>query len=135
MTVAEQSQTPFDLIGGAKIVRQITDCFYDLMEADPAYAQLRDLHAEDLAPMRVSLAGFLNAWLGGPSDWFVEHPGVCMMSAHARLPITRETADQWADAMRRAITASSVEPVIAGKMAEALGAMAQGMAPNPGQAM
>ena len=82
-----------------------------------------------------SLAGFLNAWLGGPSDWFVEHPGVCMMSAHARLPITRETADQWADAMRRAITASPVEPVIAGKMAEALGAMAQGMAPNPGQAM
>ena len=85
--------------------------------------------------MRVSLAGFLNAWLGGPSDWFVEHPGVCMMSAHARLPITRETADQWADAMRRAITASPVEPVIAGKMAEALSTMAQGMARNPGQAM
>src|SRR3546814_11731031 len=75
MTVAEQSQTSFDLIGGAMIVRQITDHFYDLMEADPAYAQLRDLHAEDLASMRVSLAGFLNAWLGGPGDWFVEHPG------------------------------------------------------------
>lgn len=43
MTVAEQSQTSFDLIGGARIVRQITDHFYDLMEADPAYAQLRDL--------------------------------------------------------------------------------------------
>src|SRR3546814_12481318 len=85
--------------------------------------------------MRVSLAGFLNAWLGGPRDWFVEHPGVCMMSAHARLPITRETADQWVDAMRRAITASPVEPGIAGKMAEALSAMAQGMARNPGQAM
>src|SRR3546814_3807016 len=85
--------------------------------------------------MRVSLAGFLNACLGGPRDWFVEHPGVCMMSAHARLPITRETADQWVDAMRRAITASPVEPGIAGKMAEALSAMAQGMARNPGQSM
>src|SRR3546814_1870503 len=107
MTVAEQSQTSFDLIGGAMIVRQITDHFYDLMEADPAYAQLRDLHAEDLASMRVSLAGFLNAWLGGPRDWFVEHPGVCMMSAHARLPIPRETADQWVDAMRREIGRAS----------------------------
>src|SRR3546814_14618661 len=92
MTVAEQSQTPFDLIGGAKIVRQITDHFFDLMEADPAYAQLRALHAEALAPMRVSLAGFLNAWLGGPSVWFVEYPGVCLMSAHARLLIPLETA-------------------------------------------
>lgn len=135
MTVAEQSQTPFDLIGGTKIVRQITDRFYDLMEADPAYTQLRDLHAEDLAPMRASLAGFLNAWLGGPRDWFVEHPGVCMMSAHARLPITRQTADQWADAMRRAIMASPMEPLIANKMAEALSTMAQGMARNPEQAM
>ena len=85
--------------------------------------------------MRVSLAGFLNAWLGGPGDWFVEHPGVCMMSAHARLPITRETADQWSDAMHRAIMASPVDPVIAGKMAEALSAMAQGMVRSPEQAM
>lgn len=133
--MTELSQTPFDLIGGATIVRQITDHFYDLMETDPAYEQLRHLHAEDLAPMRMSLAGFLNAWMGGPRDWFVQHPGVCMMSTHARLPITRETADQWSDAMRRAITASPVDPVIAGKMAEALTAMAQDMARNAGQAI
>src|SRR3546814_18377175 len=101
MNVAEQSQTSFDLIGGAMIVRQITDHFYDLMEDDPAYAQLRDLHAEDLASMRVSIAGFLNAWLGGQRAWFVAYPGVCMMSAPARLPITRETDDTWVGAMTR----------------------------------
>lgn len=133
MTTAEQPPTPFDLIGGAMIVRQITDHFYDLMEADPAYTQLRELHAPNLSPMRASLAGFLNAWLGGPRDWFVGRPGVCMMSAHARVLINSKTAGQWIDAMRRAITASPVDPGFAEKMVEALGAMAQGMVQNQEQ--
>ena len=104
MTAAEQKQqAPYDLVGGAVVVRNIVDRFYDLMDQEDAYRELRALHAPELGPMRVSLAGFLNAWLGGPRDWFDDHPGVCMMSAHARLPITGETADQWCDAMRRAI--------------------------------
>src|SRR3546814_2168254 len=105
MTVAEQSQTPFDLIGGARIVRQITDHFYDLMEADPAYAQLRHLHAEDLASMRVSLAGSLNAWLYCPRDWFDEHPGIRMMSPPARLSSTQKTVHQWQYTMSITTTA------------------------------
>ncbi|WP_397586717.1 group II truncated hemoglobin [Sphingobium fuliginis] len=129
MTAAEQKQqAPYDLVGGAVVVRNIVDRFYDLMDQEDAYRELRALHAPELGPMRVSLAGFLNAWLGGPRDWFDDHPVVCMMSAHARLPITGETADQWCDAMRRAIADSTVDPALGVKMAEALSNMAQGMA-------
>lgn len=123
-----QPQTPFDRIGGAPVVRRIVDRFYDLMDQNLAYAQLRALHADDLAPMRDSLAGFLTAWAGGPRDWFVDHPGVCMMSTHARIEVTSETADQWCDAMASAIADAAVEPELGAKMAEALNAMAQGMA-------
>lgn len=121
------ARTPFDLVGGSDIVRQIVDRFYDLMGEDPAYGRLRALHASDLAPMRTSLSGFLTAWLGGPRDWFTEHPGVCVMSAHARIAVDQETADQWADAMRRAIYESPVDADLGAQMSDALTSMAQGM--------
>jgi hemoglobin len=124
----EPPRTPFDRIGGASVVRRIVDRFYDLMDQNPAYAQLRALHAPDLEPMRDSLTGFLIAWAGGPRDWFAEHPGVCMMSTHARINVTKDTADQWSDAMASAIADSPVDPELGAKMAEALTAMAQGMA-------
>lgn len=120
-------QTPYDLVGGAEVVRAIVDRFYDEMESDPAFAELRALHAPDLLPMRISLAGFLVAWLGGPRDWFTDNPGKCMMSVHKPIRIDGTTAAQWAEAMRRAIAASPVEPDLGGKMADALADLALNM--------
>lgn len=133
-TANSEKQTPFDMIGGASVVRQIVGRFYDLMDSERAYAALRAMHAEDLAPMRDSLAGFLNAWLGGPRDWFSDHPGVCVMSAHARLSIDAETAEQWMDAMRRAVAEAPIDPEFGSKMLEALSGMAQGMVRRPASA-
>ena len=121
-------KTPFDLIGGLEVVREIVDGFYDLLERDASYAALRALHAPDLAPMRASLTGFLAAWLGGPRNWFEDHPGLCMMSAHRDVQMTAETGRQWAGAMTRAIQASSVEPGLGAKMAGALADLATRMA-------
>ena len=95
--------TPFERLGGAVVLERIVERFYDLMESDQAYAELRAMHAADLAPMRRSLAGVLTAWSGGPRNWFVENPGKCMMSVHGGLPIDAQTAGQWSAAMQRAI--------------------------------
>lgn len=121
-------ETAYDAIGGTEPVRRVVDRFYDLMEHDPAYAELRAMHKADLGPMRSSLTGFLVAWLGGPRDWFVERPGVCMMSAHRELAIDEKVAQQWACAMARAIEDSAIEPGFAQKMAGALGDLAKRMA-------
>lgn len=120
-------RTAYDMLGGKPAVRQVVDRFYDLMDADPDYRDLRALHAVDLEPMRDSLTGFLVAWLGGPRDWFEEHPGVCVMSAHRDVRVTQQTARQWADAMTRAVHDSVAEKELAQKMAQALAAMAIGM--------
>ena len=120
--------TPFDQIGGAQTVQRFVDRFYDLMRDDPQYGALRALHADDLTPMRASLAGFLNAWLGGPRDWFVQRPGLCMMSAHAAIPITHETARQWTHAMARAMDEADVAPDLARQINAAFERMSQGMA-------
>jgi hemoglobin len=120
--------TPYDRIGGRAAIEAITERFYDLMEEEPGYARLRAMHAEDLGPMRRSLAGFLTGWSGGPRDWWIENPGKCMMSAHKPFAIDRELAGQWADAMRRAIAdAGLADQDIAREMADVLERMTQGM--------
>ena len=124
----QESASPYDLIGGAPVIRCIVDRFYDLMDQDPAYAELRALHAPDLGPMRHSLSGFLNAWAGGPRDWFEENPGKCMMSAHKPYVITKEVAAQWGDAMRRAIAdVAPAEADLAKAMGGVLDDLAKGM--------
>ena len=92
---------PYHRIGGAEVIRRMVDHFYDLMDGDPAYARLRAIHAADLSPMRDSLAGFLNGWMGGPRDWFGS--GKCVMSAHSPFQIDGELRDQWLSAMRQAM--------------------------------
>lgn len=119
--------SPFELLGGHAGIGTIVDHFYDLMDADPAYHDLRAMHAEDLNPMRRSLSGFLTGWSGGPRDWFSENPGKCMMSVHGRMAISRAAADQWVAAMTRAIKTSDVEADLARKLVSAFSAMAGNM--------
>lgn len=123
--------TPYQDLG-AERVAAIVDRFYDLMDEDPAYAALRAMHAADLAPMRVSLTGFLTAWLGGPRDWFDERPGTCVMSLHGAMPISPAVGDQWIEAMERAIVADpTIPPDLAVTLSRALGRMARAMARMP----
>jgi hemoglobin len=124
----QQQATPFDLIGGHPAIQRIVERFYDLMDQDPAYAELRALHAPDLSPMRRSLALFLAAWCGGPRDWFEDNPGKCMMSVHKGIPIPPAVAEQWADAMQRAIADCGPEnEQLGAEMSELLGRMARSM--------
>jgi hemoglobin len=131
-TAEAAAVTAYDRIGGMAAVRGFVDRFYDLMETDPAYAELRALHAADLAPIRESLAGFLAAWLGGPGDWFADHPGVCMMSAHARVAVSGETARQWTEAMARALADCGIEPALRARMNAAFLQTAEAMAASRG---
>ena len=118
---------PFDLIGGADGIARIVDRFYDLMDADPAYELLRAMHGADLTPMRRSLTGFLTGWLGGPRYWFEENPGKCLMSMHRGFAITPATADQWVEAMTRALHYTATSPDLATKLSAAFSAMASAM--------
>jgi hemoglobin len=120
--------TPYERAGGAEAVARLVDRFYDLMDGDPSYAELRAMHAPDLGPMRRSLTGFLTGWLGGPREWFDDHPGKCMMSLHAPLPIDQRTAGQWTQAMGVALREVMSDAELADQIDTAFHAMATGMA-------
>jgi hemoglobin len=120
--------TPFHKLGGHETFQAICNRFYDLMDEDPAYAELRAMHAPDLTKMRGALAQFLAGWAGGPRDWFEQNPGRCMMSVHKPYTITKQVAEQWADAMQRAIAdVAPEEAELAKAMGGVLGELATGM--------
>ena len=120
--------TPFERLGGHETLQAICDRFYDLMDSDPAYAELRAMHAPDLAPMREALPMFLAGWSGGPRDWFEANPGRCMMSVHKPYAISQALAGQWADAMKRAIAdVAPADAEIADALADVLSNLALGM--------
>lgn len=128
-TTATTPASPYERLGGRETFAAIADRFYDLLDEDSAFAELRAMHAPDLGPMRKSLTGFLCGWAGGPRDWFEANPGRCMMSAHAGFVIGPAVAGQWASAMRRAIAeVAPSDSEMADALADVLGRMALGMA-------
>ena len=121
---AAREPSLYDRIGGERGVRAIVERFYDLMEHEPLYADLRAMHDADLLPMRVSLTEFLSAWLGGPRTWFEARPGTCIMSMHRSMTISRETAAQWVHAMSRAMVECQVQPALGSHVQQAFLRMA-----------
>lgn len=128
-------QLPFDRIGGREPIARMVNRFYDLMESEPDFAELRAMHANDLSPMRESLTDFLMAWMGGPRDWFEKRPGACIMSAHRALDgMNFATATQWVLAMQQAAKETIPhDPDFVDSMVSAFASMSKGMAANAGK--
>jgi hemoglobin len=119
--------SPFERFGGAAAVAAVVDAFYDLVDGDVAYSELRRMHGADLTPTRRALTAFLSGWMGGPRDWFDQNPGKCMISLHAALPITARAAGQWVDAMRAAIASCGIEPKLASRLGDVFDDLAKRM--------
>ena len=128
-------QLPFDRIGGREPIARMVNRFYDLMESEPDFAELRAMHAPDLTPMRESLTDFLMAWMGGPRDWFEKRPGACIMSAHRALDgMNFAVATQWVLAMQQAAKETIPgDPDFVDSMVSAFASMSKGMAANAGK--
>lgn len=100
--------TPFEWIGGEPRVQALVDRFYDLMDLEPAYAELRATHGSSLDEARQKLFWFLCGWLGGP-DYFVERFGHPRLRArHMPFSIGIRERDQWVACMDQAMGETSV---------------------------
>ena len=132
---ATKPQLPFDRIGGREPITRMVNRFYDLMDSEPDFAELRAMHAPDLSPMRESLTDFLMAWMGGPRDWFEKRPGACIMSAHRALDgMNFAVATQWVLAMQQAAKETIPhDPDFVDSMVSAFASMSKGMAANAGK--
>ncbi len=100
---AQEGTPPFELLGGAVVVRALVDRFYDIMDLEPGFALLRGLHPASLDDSRDKLFWFLCGWLGGPplyEDRF-GHPR--LRARHMPYSIGIAERDQWMACMVQAM--------------------------------
>lgn len=101
--------TVYDMLGGETTLRDMVDRFYDLMDLEPAFAGIRQLHPASLDGSRDKTFWFLSGWMGGP-DLFVERFGHPRLRArHLPFPIGISERDQWLRCMAMAMHEVGVE--------------------------
>ncbi|MDN3545450.1 MAG: group II truncated hemoglobin [Roseateles asaccharophilus] len=110
--------TAYQWVGGEAAVRTLVDRFYDLMDLEPAYAELRALHPSSTEGSRDKLFWFLCGWLGGP-DYFVERFGHPRLRArHMPFRIGIAERDQWMACMMQAMAECELDPELQRRLSE-----------------
>jgi hemoglobin len=120
MQIEEKSPpgTPFEWIGGEGKVKALVERFYDLMDLEPAYAELRAVHGSDLVRARENLFWFLCGWLGGPQHYTDRfgHPRLRMR--HMPFAIGIKERDQWLACMDQAMAETGVADDLRARLKE-----------------
>lgn len=126
-----QPLTPFDELGGQGRVRAVVERFYDLMDSEPEFAQVRAIHPVSQDASRDKLFWFLCGWLGGPA-LYLERVGQPMLRArHLPFPIGLQERDQWLACMERALIECAVAAPLRRRLLEALFSTADWMRNRP----
>ncbi len=103
MNAERNGQTPYELIGGDAKVRELVDRFYDLMDFEPKYRELRAVHGSTLESAREKLYMFLSGWLGGPSLYMDKYGHPMLRARHLPFAIGEVERDQWMGCMVQAM--------------------------------
>ncbi len=108
---SEQKQpqaSPYERIGGEAKVHALVERFYDLMDLESGYKELRAAHGTELARARQNLFWFLCGWLGGPQHYTDRfgHPRLRMRHMPFKIGIAER--DQWLACMDQAMGETGV---------------------------
>jgi hemoglobin len=113
-----QATTPFVRLGGEGGVRALVDRFYDLMDLEPAYAEIRAMHPGTLEGSRDKLFWFLCGWLGGADLYVQRHGHPRLRARHLPYAIGIRERDQWMACMIQALHEQQIDEMLAGRLAE-----------------
>ncbi|NLR74454.1 group II truncated hemoglobin [Leeia aquatica] len=112
--------SPYQLLGGEAVLRQLVDRFYAIMDTDPVAKAVRDMHPADLTHSADKLFMFLSGWLGGP-NLYIERFGHPMLRArHLPFAIDSSGRDQWMYCMLKAMNEVAMEDALRSHLEEAL---------------
>ncbi|MBM5571002.1 MULTISPECIES: group II truncated hemoglobin [Deefgea] len=95
--------TPYELLGGASVLRQLVDRFYDIMASDSRAAGIHAMHGQDTTLIREKLFEFLSGWLGGPQLFIEKYGHPRLRSRHMPFAIGESERDQWMLCMLQAM--------------------------------
>lgn len=97
---SEQSQTPYELIGGAETVRNLVNAFYARVALDP---DLSPIFPEDFTEIKEKQYKFLTQFLGGPHLYNQAYGHPMMRKRHLPHPVTPKRAKAWLACMSEAM--------------------------------
>ena len=124
--------TPYELIGGESAVRALVDRFYDLMEFEPGYRELRLVHGSTLESAREKLFLFLSGWLGGPPLYMDRFGHPMLRARHLPFAIGTLERDQWLACMAQAMEEVDVPAELRRPLQDAFFKTADWMRNRPG---
>jgi hemoglobin len=105
-------KTPYETMGGEAAVRALVERFYDLMELEPGFAELRAVHGATLESAREKLFMFLSGWLGGPSLYTDRFGHPMLRARHLPFAIGEVERDQWMACMKQAMVETEVPEAV-----------------------
>ena len=124
--------TPYEWIGGEQKVQALVERFYDLMDLEPKYADLRAAHGTELTRARQHLFWFLCGWLGGPQHYTDRFGHPMLRARHMPFKIGIKERDQWLACMDQAMVEVSVDEVLRARLRESFHQTADWMRNTPG---
>ena len=93
----------FALVGGEPAIHALVERFYDLMDLEPGYAELRAAHGPSLSDAREKLNWFLCGWMGGPQHYVERFGHPRLRARHMPFKIGILERDQWLACMNQAM--------------------------------
>ncbi len=114
----ERTETPYELLGGERRLRELVERFYYGMDTLPEAREIRRMHPDDLSISIEKLFMFLSGWLGGPSLYIEQYGHPRLRARHLPVSIGKPERDQWLMCMERAMDHLEVE----GKLRQQLSA-------------
>jgi len=124
--------TAFDLIGGEQKVQALVDRFYDLMDLEPKYTDLRSAHGTELGRARQNLFWFLCGWLGGPPHYESRFGHPRLRARHLPFAIGIKERDQWLACMDQAMREVGIDETLRERLRESFYQTADWMRNTPG---
>src|SRR6188508_1688500 len=132
MNMPNPERTPYDILGGEPAVRALVERFYDLMELEPEFAELRAVHGSTLETARERLFLFLSGWLGGPPLYTDKFGHPMLRARHLPFAIGDLERDQWMACMVRAMEENDVPQHLRAPLRAAFQKTADWMRNQPG---
>lgn len=105
-------KTPYEIIGGEKGSRAISERFYDIMASDEYAKPLYDMHPQPLDRIRQVFFEFLSGWLGGPSLFEQNHGQPMLRKRHMPFLIDQNLRDQWMYCMNKTLDIEIDNPLL-----------------------
>ena len=118
---------PYERLGGDRAVRALVVAFYDRMDLEEAFADIRKLHPPSLEGSRDKLYWYLSGWLGGPSLYIDRFGHPRLRARHLPFPIAERERDQWLACMRMAMDDVAMDKALATALMEAMSGVADWM--------